>query len=125
MSAYRVARHVRTLAVLWLVYSGLHLLPGLFLNRFDGRGFPVFIGEPYYLSNFLHLASRALIFTGALGVIAGWGLLERQGWARILAIVLGFVSLVHPPIGTALGAYTLWVLLPAASEAEYEQLARG
>jgi hypothetical protein len=29
------------------------------------------------------------------------------------------------PFGTALGAYTLWVLLPAQSEQEYEQISRA
>jgi hypothetical protein len=56
------------------------------------------------------------------GFLAGWGLLNRQPWARMLAIVLGVISLFfHIPFGTALGVYTLWVLLPAHSEEEYEK----
>jgi hypothetical protein len=36
---------------------------------------------------------------------------------------MGIVSLfIHIPFGTALGVYTLWVLLPAHAEAEYEKL---
>jgi uncharacterized membrane protein (DUF2068 family) len=65
------------------------------------------------------------LVTGIIGVIAGWGLYERRSWARILAIVLAFVNLLHPPFGTAIGIYTLWVLLPAASEAEYQRMARA
>jgi hypothetical protein len=53
------------------------------------------------------------------GFFTGWGLLNREPWARIMALVLGFLALIHPPLGTALGVYTLWVLLPAESEAEY------
>ena len=45
-------------------------------------------------------------------------------WARILAIILAFLSLIHVPFGTALGIYTLWVLLPASSEQEYQRIAR-
>ena len=56
---------------------------------------------------------------GAVGFLAGWGLLNREGWGRVLALVLGFIALIHVPLGTALGIYTLWVLLPAESEAEY------
>jgi hypothetical protein len=41
----------------------------------------------------------------------------------MLTIVLGVVHLVNVPFGTALGAYTLWVLLPAESEAEYAHMA--
>jgi hypothetical protein len=40
----------------------------------------------------------------------------------MLVIVLGVISLIEVPFGTALGIYTLWVLLPAQSEAEYRQL---
>ncbi len=65
------------------------------------------------------------IATGVIGLIAGWGLYERRSWARILAIVLAFLSLFHPPFGTAIGIYTLWVLMPAASEAEYQRIARS
>src|ERR1019366_2155032 len=74
-----------------------------------------------------HLRTVAGVFVGAglIGVIAGWGLYERRSWARILAIVLGFISLVHPPFGTAIGIYTLWVLLPASSEVEYQRMARA
>ena len=35
---------------------------------------------------------------------------------------LGFLALLRPPFGTALGIYTLWVLLPQQSAQEYEQL---
>ena len=55
----------------------------------------------------------------AAGVFAGWGLLNREPWARVLTLVVGFLALLHPPLGTALGVYTLWVLLPSESEAEY------
>lgn len=56
---------------------------------------------------------------GVLGIVAGWGLLDRQPWSRGLALVLGFVNLIHIPFGTAVGIYTLWVLLPAQSEREF------
>jgi hypothetical protein len=40
----------------------------------------------------------------------------------MVALVLGFLVLVNVPIGTAIGIYTLWVLLPSQSEAEYREL---
>lgn len=45
------------------------------------------------------------------GIIAGIGVLKRYAWARYLAIVLGFLNLLNFPIGTAIGGYTIWVLL--------------
>jgi glucose uptake protein GlcU len=61
----------------------------------------------------------------AAGFIAGWGLLHREPWARLLTVVLGFLALIHIPFGTALGVYTLWVLLPAKAEEEYENYQRA
>ena len=60
-----------------------------------------------------------LVTSGAVGFVAGWGLLNREPWGRVLALVLGFIALIHVPLGTALGIYTLWVLLPANAEDEY------
>jgi hypothetical protein len=50
-------------------------------------------------------------------VIAGWGLLKRKSWSRILAIVLGAISLLSIPIGTLLGIYTIWALTKPESQA--------
>ena len=64
-----------------------------------------------------------LLAKAALGFFAGWGLLQRESWARVLVVVLAFVSLfTNIPFGTALGIYTMWVLLPAESEEEYEAM---
>jgi len=45
------------------------------------------------------------------GLLAGYGLLTGKSWGRILAIVVGVLGLFNFPIGTLIGAYTLWVLL--------------
>lgn len=59
----------------------------------------------------------------AFGFLVGWGLLQRESWARVLALVLAFISLfLNIPIGTAMGVYTMWVLLPASSDQEYAAL---
>jgi len=50
-------------------------------------------------------------------IIAGIGLLKRRPWSRILTLILGVLSLLEIPIGTAVGIYTLWVLLkPEAAQ---------
>jgi hypothetical protein len=48
------------------------------------------------------------------GLIAGFGLLARQSWARILAIVVAILGLLNFPLGTLIGLYSLWVLLQEA-----------
>ena len=50
-------------------------------------------------------------------ILAGIGLLERRPWARILAIVLSILGLLHFPLGTLVGAYGLWVLFNPETEA--------
>ena len=80
---------------------------------------------PYFVHDIARVVGTAFVLTGVAGLIAGWGLYERRPWARVLAIVLAFLSLFHPPFGTAIGIYTLWVLLPAASDAEYQRIARA
>ena len=55
----------------------------------------------------------------------GLGLMQKRPWARAAAIVLGVLALFHPPFGTALGVYTLWVLLSDESGIEYQYLARA
>jgi hypothetical protein len=44
------------------------------------------------------------------GLLTGWGLLNYRPWARIVNIVLSIFDLLHVPVGTAIGAYSLWVM---------------
>jgi hypothetical protein len=64
-----------------------------------------------------------LTISGVLHLLLAWGLYERQPWARVLGIVVGFLALIRIPFGTALGIYTLWVLLPESSAREYDAMA--
>jgi len=43
-------------------------------------------------------------------LVAGFGLLKRQEWARILTLVLSFFSLLNIPLGTALAIYSFVIL---------------
>ena len=49
------------------------------------------------------------------GLIAGIGLLKRQMWGRVLAIIVAFFGLINFPIGTAISLYALFVLLQNAA----------
>ncbi len=121
---HRVARHVRNVGILWIVYSCIHLIPGLIVGSLP-HWLPYNVDFPFFVRPMFGVIGGFLLVKGVIGIIAGWGLLDRQPWARILAIVLGFLSLIHFPLGTALGVYTLWVLLPSFSEMEYRQMARS
>jgi hypothetical protein len=66
-----------------------------------------------------------LLLIAATGFFTGWGLLQREEWARTVALVIGFLALLRIPLGTALGIYTLWVLLPRQSDDDYRALAKA
>jgi hypothetical protein len=122
----RLERHVKVLGILWLAISALRLIPGLAALSFGGhllRFVPFeFRGIVAPIASVIGVA---LVASAAVGIAVGWGLLDRRPWARVLAIVMGVISLIHLPLGTALGIYTLWVLLPRDSELEYQRLSRA
>ena len=120
----RLEKHLKVLGILWVIMSLMRLIPGAFLFFFKDL-FAGYLHGPARLF-FLPMAGFIgvlLVGTALAGLAAGIGLLERRTWARVLAIVLGIISLIHMPFGTALGIYTLWVLMPAESEREYRRLA--
>jgi hypothetical protein len=43
-------------------------------------------------------------------LVCGIGLLRRARWARMLGLILGFLNLLHIPLGTVVGVYGIWVL---------------
>jgi hypothetical protein len=102
-----LAHHLRLLGILWIAISAFRLIPALVLF-----GVARHMHFPPFVQAFLPFIGLLFLASAVLGFVAGWGLLERQSWARILAIVLGILALLDFPIGTALGIYTLWVLLP-------------
>lgn len=59
---------------------------------------------------FTALAIIAIVW-GAAHIIVGVPLRRHHAWARLMALLLGSVDLVLLPFGTALGVYTLWILL--------------
>jgi zinc-ribbon domain len=125
----RVREHIRLLGILWLALSALNAVVGIamfvlantvFLHLHEMEGVPSDVPAGFLHSLFTTIGVLILA-KGALGFFAGWGLLRREPWARMLTIVLSFLALFNIPLGTALGIYSLWVLLPAQAEREYEQ----
>ncbi|MGH9710639.1 MAG: zinc ribbon domain-containing protein [Candidatus Acidiferrales bacterium] len=132
----RVNDHIRVVGILWLVsgilqalsigwlwFVGRMVVPNVLTTLVPGfsAGSPL---ERIVLGG-IAFVSAIIVFQALLSFIAAWGLFERQSWGRIAAIVAAVFSLWRIPFGTALGIYTLWVLLPASSEAEYRSLVRA
>jgi hypothetical protein len=111
--------HVRIAAILRIAYSGIGLLAAAIVFLvFGGLGILAAVAEP----SSAHESVPALWAIGACiaalvgilglpGVIVGLGMLRFRPWARILGIVFAFFDLPAVPLGTALGIYSLWVLL--------------
>jgi len=115
----RLQQHATFLGWLHLAIDGVLALLALGLLASLPRLGPLAAApEPAQRLGLLLLCSSAPIALLAFpGIIAGIGLLLRRRWGRILALVVGFLSLISFPIGTALGLYTIWVLIqPGAPE---------
>jgi hypothetical protein len=121
----RLAGHVRLLGILWLAISAFRLIPGLILWLSGPLWIPhIPVETRIALVPFLAMMGFFFVLAAVLGFVAGWGLLERKSWSRVVAIILGVLSLFDVPFGTAIGIYTLWVLLPAKNEEEFRRLQR-
>ena len=111
--------HVRILGWCFIVYSSIIVLVGLGIG-----GIVLFGGaisgdrDAMFITGAVGAAIAAfLILVSLPGMVAGIGLLKMQPWARIVAIIVGAFHILSFPLGTALGVYTLWVLLNAETEA--------
>jgi hypothetical protein len=56
-----------------------------------------------------YLPFIVIIFFSLPTLIAGIGLVKKQKWALILALIIGCLKLFSFPIGTAIGVYAIWV----------------
>ena len=130
----RVSRNLQSLATLWLVYAVLRALTGmigiLFLHGLFGSHFghsEFNLGwSPFgrmWMDSLWPMALFSLMISVGCVLLTGWALLTRQPWGRIFAIVFGVIALIHFPLGTALGIYTLWVLAPRQSGEQYAAMA--
>ena len=106
-------KHITILALLHIFYSGFALLAaiivflaivggGLLSGDADTIGITSIVGT---------VLAIFLLIVGAPGLIGGIALLYRKSWAWILVFILGCLNLLSVPLGTALGIYTIWVLV--------------
>jgi hypothetical protein len=124
-----VQNHVQLVGILWLVLSALTAVGGVALLTLGNVVFAHLreMGGPSdvptgFLTALFTTLGILLLAKAVIGFLGGWGLLRRESWGRIVALVLAFLGLLNFPLGTALGVYTLWVLLPGASQREYDAL---
>ncbi len=114
-------QHVKIVAILHIILSGLGLLAAMIVMAvFGGLAGLVHLSD--IADSDAMLGSTVLGLIGGVvviailvislpGLIGGIGLLSYQPWARIVIIVVSAIELPGFPFHTALGAYGLWTLL--------------
>jgi hypothetical protein len=127
----RVADHRQMLGILWVIYAAFHLIAAgvlfvlsntLFVHiaarmSQSPNGLPV-----DFLPHLMSFISIAILAKGLLAAAGGIGLLQKQHWARTICLVSAFLALFSIPIGTALGIYTIWVMMSRNAEDDYSKL---
>lgn len=106
-------KHITVVAALHIGYGILSLLIGLAVwIGMVGMGILSADPEAIRILSFVGtLVGLFLLMVSVPEVIGGIGLLKRRPWARILLMVMAVLELIRIPLGTALGVYTIWVLV--------------
>lgn len=114
MEENNMKKHVTLVAAFHIGFSAIGLIGSMimfFIFSFAGsfvEDVEVAGAVMQFIGTFL---PTMFILIALLGLIGGIGLLSLQRWARILALVISAVSCLFFPIGTAIGIYSLWVLM--------------
>jgi hypothetical protein len=127
--AARVANQLTLLSSLWFAMGALRLLAAIGVFIMGSVMLPMILAharEPMPFPMHALMAGIGVFvgLTALLTFVTGWGLYKREPWGRTLALVMGFVSLLSIPFGTALGIYTLVVLLPSDADVEWRELSK-
>lgn len=122
-------QHVDLVGVLFVVWGGLTILIGastlalgmaaaalISTAAAAGRGQ---FAASLTAATFTLLAILAVLW-GAAHVSVGVLVRRRRHWSRHGAILLGAIDLLLLPFGTALGVYTLWILLREEAKRLFE-----
>jgi len=132
------AGKVKSLSLVWFIYAGFSFLAGVagltfahaFFSNHSGFGpwghgpWSDDPGNEWFGRTIMHLVWVKTIVRSALAMVAGWGLSEHSQWGRVVAIVAAVLSLLSFPFGTAIGIWTLVVLLGYRNATLYEELGR-
>jgi hypothetical protein len=106
--------HVKIIGILWIVFGCLSLIAALFLYLilFGVSFIPDVGAEEAGILRIVGIAIGGfLTLLGIPKIIGGIGLLKGREWGRIMILAVSFLSLLNIPLGTALGIYSIVILL--------------
>ncbi|MBN1895806.1 hypothetical protein JW906_15055 [bacterium] len=106
-------RHVTLLGILYIASNIVGLGAGILIfTILSSAGLLSGDEEVMAILNIIGtVMAWAFIIMTLPGILCGWGLLKMKPWARLFGLILGVINLFNIPFGTALGIYSLWVLL--------------
>lgn len=78
------------------------------------------MGVPPLAAWFLSVIGLAVLALAAATAAAGVGLHQYRTWARVFAIVMAALMILHFPIGTAIAVYAFWVLFSEEGQKYYK-----
>lgn len=130
------ASKMRALSTVWFIYGGLGLVFSFVFMAFGGSWFSAHNGwwmhgpwghGPFFWfgPGMLHFVWAFLVARTVLALMAGYGLLKRAPWGRMVAIVAAFFSILRFPFGTALAVWTLIMLIGFRNSTLYAQISQG
>lgn len=114
---------MRNLGILWILYGVLRFVGALVVFLYSGTltlmwgALLTRVPNPFTLMDLFHVVLIFVIFlsivAGIVSIIAGLKLMSGGQSARRIGLLAAFFGLTNGPLGIALGAYTLVVLVPA------------
>jgi hypothetical protein len=116
-------QHITVVAALKIGFSALGLLlAAICFLAITGGGLISGDEDAIAITSIVGTAVGGVLALVSLpGLIGGIGLLQYRPWSRILVLVLAVLDLINIPIGTAVGAYTIWVLMQKETEELFAQ----
>ncbi len=128
------AGKIRALSVVWFIFGGLSVLAGFiklaFLRSiFSGNWGPWPHGNSpqlWFGPELLHLAWLFVLLHAGMALVTGWGLLQRQPWGKIVAIVTAIFNVFQVfPFGVGMCIWTLAMLVGYRNSTLYDRLPQG
>jgi len=113
--ARNMEKHIRIVGGIFITFGIFYLLATLFIGVI---GLLAWINEaqtttvpflPTSLTGIVILLPFTLL--GILHLFTGRAFRAGRGWARFALWILAIINLGNIPLGTAIGAYAIWVLI--------------
>lgn len=105
--------HIKVVAIVNILFSAVGVLKALGVLVGGVFGSMMSGSLTGFIAGGVTSALMAVVIGcfAVFGLIAGFGLLNHQQWARYVAIIVAIFGLFNFPFGTLFSIYTLWVML--------------